>query len=98
MATVEYLKARTRPSDTATTTDFILFKMGELVDYSEDVYHLRTYAGYYYMTRAGEEALRSRRMLGGFKEQLRQLGIETLVVEKWNGKGGNVDPRLISQA
>ncbi len=37
-------------------------------------------------------------MLGGFKEQLRQLGIETLVVEKWNKKAGNVDPRLISQA
>lgn len=36
-------------------------------------------------------------MLGGFKEHFRQLGIETLVVEKWNEKSGNVDPRLISQ-
>lgn len=50
------------------------------------------------MSRAGEDALRSRRMLVGFKDQLRQLGIETFVVEKWNGKSGNVDPRLISEA
>ena len=37
-------------------------------------------------------------MLGGFGEQLGQLGIETMVVDKWNGKAGNVDPRLISEA
>ena len=42
--------------------------------------------------------LRRRKMLFEFKEQLRQLGIETLVVDKRNGKGGNVDPRLISEA
>jgi hypothetical protein len=34
----------------------------------------------------------------GFKEQLRSLGIGTVVVDKRNGKGGNVDPRLISAA
>jgi len=67
------------------------------VDYFEDTCHLRTHLGYYYITRVGEDALQSRRMLGGFKEQLGQLGIETLVVEKWNEKAGNVDPRLISQ-
>jgi len=37
-------------------------------------------------------------MLGGFKGQLRQLGIETVIVEKRNDKSGNVDPRLISDA
>ena len=37
-------------------------------------------------------------MLGGFKEELRQLGIETVIVEKRNDKSGNVDPRLISEA
>jgi uncharacterized LabA/DUF88 family protein len=29
---------------------------------------------------------------------LRQLGIELRVIDKRNGKGGNVDPRLISEA
>lgn len=37
-------------------------------------------------------------MLSGLKEQLRQLGIETVIVEKRNDKSGNVDPRLISEA
>jgi uncharacterized LabA/DUF88 family protein len=98
MATVEYLKAQKRPSDIAAATDFILAKLGELVDYLEDNYGLRTEVGYYYMTRIGEDALRSRRILWRFKGQLRLLGIETLVVEKWNEKAGNVDPRLISEA
>jgi hypothetical protein len=35
-------------------------------------------------------------MLVGFKEQLRSLGVEIVVVEKRNDKSGNVDPRLIS--
>jgi uncharacterized LabA/DUF88 family protein len=98
MTTVEYLKARKRPSDTAAAADFILAKLAELVDTLEDVHDLRIRVGYYYMTKLGEEALRNRRMLSGFNEQLRQLGIEMVVVEKWNGKGGNVDPRLISDA
>jgi uncharacterized LabA/DUF88 family protein len=98
VASVEYLKAQKRPSDTAAATDFVLAKLGELVDYLEDSYDLRIHLGYYYMTRVGEDALRRRRMLGGFKGQLGLLGIETLVVEKWNEKAGNVDPRLISEA
>ena len=96
--TVEYLKAHQMPSDEAAATEFILAKLAELVDYIEDAHDLRIHVGFYYMTRVGEDALRSRRMLVGFKEQLRQLGIETLVVEKWNEKSGNVDPRLISGA
>jgi hypothetical protein len=37
-------------------------------------------------------------MLFGFREELRQLGIEMRIIDKCNGKGGNVDPRLISEA
>lgn len=96
--TAEYLKARNMPSDTAAATEYILAKLGELVDYIEDQDGLRIQAGYYYMTSVGVDALRSRRMLVGFKEQLRQLGIETVIVEKRNDKSGNVDPRLISEA
>jgi uncharacterized LabA/DUF88 family protein len=98
VATVNYLEVQKRPSDTAAATEFILRKLGELVDYLEDSHGLRTEVGYYYMTKVGEDALRSRRMLGGLKGQLGLLGIETLVVEKWNEKAGNVDPRLISEA
>lgn len=98
MATAEYLQAQKRPSDTAAATDFILAKLGEFVDYTEDRDVIPIQVGYYYMTSVGEDALRSRRMLEALKERLRQLGIETLVVEKWNGKSGNVDPRLISEA
>ncbi len=36
MRTVEYLKARNMPSDTAAATEFILAKIGELVDSIED--------------------------------------------------------------
>ena len=98
MRTVEYLEARKMPSDTAAATEFIVRKLGELVDYIEDRDGLRIDVGQYYMTSVGEDALRSRRMLAGFKKQLRQLGIETVVVEKRNDKSGNVDPRLISDA
>ena len=69
MATAEYLKAQKRPSDAAAATDFILAKLGELVDYIEDRDDIRIHVGYYYITSVGEDALRSRRMLGGFKEQ-----------------------------
>src|SRR5208337_3105144 len=96
--TGEYLKAKNMPSDTATATEFILTKLGELVDNLEDRDGLRIQVGYYYITSVGVDALRSRKMLGGFKEQLRQLGVETVIVEKRNDKSGNVDPRLISQA
>lgn len=96
--TVGYLKARNRPSDAAAATEFIIAKLGELVDYIEDQDGLRIQVGYYYMTSVAVEALRSRRMLAGFKEQLRQLGIQTVIVEKRNDKSGNVDPRLISDA
>ena len=98
MATVEHLKAQKRPSDMAAATEFILAKLGELLDHLEDSYGLRIEVAYYYMTRVGEDALRSRRILWRFKGQLKLLGIETLVVEKWNEKAGNVDPRLISEA
>jgi hypothetical protein len=54
--------------------------------------------GYCQVTRVNEDASPSRRMLFGFQEQLRQLGIETRVIDKRNGKGGNVDPQLISEA
>jgi len=98
MRTVEYLKARNRPSDTAAATEFIVAKIGDLVDSIEDRYGLQIDVGYYYMTSVGEDTLRSRRMLAGFKEQLRQDGIEMVIVEKRNDKSGNVDPRLISDA
>ncbi len=96
--TVEYLKAKNMLSDTTAATEFILGKLGELVDYLEDRDGLRIRVGYYYMTSVGVDALLSRRMLGGFKEQLRQLAIETVIVEKRNDKSGNIDPRLISEA
>ena len=83
---------------TVATTEFILAKLGELLDYLEDTHYLRTYVAYCYMTSFGVESLRTRRILGGFKERLRQLGIETLIVKKRNDKTGNVDPRVISQA
>ena len=35
---------------------------------------------------------------GHTPQQLRQLGVEMRVIDKRNGKGGNVDPRLISEA
>jgi uncharacterized LabA/DUF88 family protein len=85
------------PSDTA-ASEYILANLGELVDYIEDQDGLRIRLGYCYMTSVGVDALRSRRMLGGFKELLRQLGIETVIVEKRNDKSGNVDPRLMSDA
>jgi hypothetical protein len=50
------------------------------------------------MSKVSDDPLRSRRTLGGFKEQLRQLSIEVAIVEKRNDKLGNVDPRLISEA
>lgn len=96
--TVDYLKARNMPSDTVAATEFIVAKLGELVDNLEDREGLRIQVGYYYMTSVGADALRNRRMLGGFEEQLRQLGIEMVIVEKRNDKSGNVDPRLISDA
>jgi uncharacterized LabA/DUF88 family protein len=92
------LSALNRPSDTAAATEFILARITDLVDYLEDTYRLRINVGYYYMTSIGQDALRSRGMLFGFQEQLRQLGIEMRVIDKRNGKGGNVDPRLISEA
>ena len=98
MRTTEYLKTQKRPSDTAAATEFIVAKLGELVDYIEDRSGLRIDAGRYYMTSVAEDALRSRRMLVGFKEQLRQLGIQMVIVEKRNDKSGNIDPRLISEA
>ncbi len=97
-ATVEYLKARKRLPDAVAPADFILTRIGDLVDYFEDRYHLQTTLGYYYLTSVGQNALRSRRMLFGFLEQFRGLGIEMRVIDKRNGKGGNVDPRLISDA
>jgi hypothetical protein len=75
--TVEYLKARNMPSDTAAATEFIIAKLGELVDYIEDRDGLRIQVGYYYITSVCVDALRSRRMLGGFKEQSRLLGHTT---------------------
>lgn len=96
--TVEYLKARNMPSDTVAATEFILAKLGELVDYIEDRNGLRIQVGRYYLTSVGVDAMRSRRMFDGLKEQLRRLGIETVIVEKRNDKSGNVDPRLISDA
>jgi len=65
-------------------------KIGDLVDYLEDTHRLRITVGYYYMTSVGQNALRSRRMLFGFQEQLRQLGIEMRVIDKRNGKGGTL--------
>ena len=98
MSSVEYLKAQKRPSDTVAATEFVLARTADLVDYLEDAYGLRINLGYYYLTSVGVDALRSRRMLEGFKEELRQLGVETVVVQKRNDKSGNVDPRLISEA
>ncbi len=98
MKTVEYLKAKNMPSDTAAATEFILVKLGELVDSIEDRDGLRIQVGYYYMTSVGVDALRSRKMFCGFEERLRELGIEIVIVEKRNDKSGNVDPRLISDA
>ena len=98
MRTVEYLKVRSRPSDTAAATEFILARLGELVDNIEDRDGLRVVLGYYYMTSTGVDALRSRRLFVGFKEQLRQLGVEMVIVDKRNDKSGNIDPRLISDA
>jgi hypothetical protein len=86
MRTVEYLKGRNSPSDTEAATEFILTRITDLVDYLEDTYLLRINVGYYYMTSVGVDALRSRRMLVGFQEQLRQLGIEMRVIDKRNGK------------
>jgi hypothetical protein len=68
------------------------------VDYLEDACGLRIHVRYYYMTSVSQDALRSRKMLFGFQEQLRVLGIEMRVIDKRNGKGGNVDSRLISEA
>jgi uncharacterized LabA/DUF88 family protein len=98
MRTVEYLDTLKRPSDTAAATEFILARIADLVDYLEDTYGRRIKVGYYYLTSVGVDALRSRRILLGFQEQLRQLGIKLRVIDKRNGKGGNVDPRLISEA
>ena len=98
MKTVDYLKAKNMLSDTAAATGFILGRLGELVDSIEDRNGLRIVVGYYYMTSVAVDALRSRKMLWGFKEQLRELGIEIVVVEKRNDKSGNIDPRLISDA
>jgi len=50
MRTVEYLEARKMLSDTAAATDFIVRKLGELVDYIEDRDGLRIDVGHYYMT------------------------------------------------
>jgi hypothetical protein len=44
------------------------------------------------------DALRSRKIPGGFKEELRQLGVETVIVEKRNDKPDKAAPRLISDA
>lgn len=96
--TAEYLKARNMPSDTAAATEFILTRLGQLVDYIEDREGLQLQVGHYYMTSVGVDALRSRRMFVGFEEQLGQLGIEIVVIDKRNDKSGNVDPRLISDA
>jgi uncharacterized LabA/DUF88 family protein len=96
--TVEYLKARNIPSDIAAATEFILMRLGELVDHIEDREHLQVQAGYYYLTSVGVDALRNRRMFVVFEGQLGQLGIEIVIVEKRNDKSGNVDPRLISDA
>ncbi len=96
--TVEHLKAQNMPADTAAATEFIVKKLGELVDHIEDREGLQIQAGHYYMTSVGVGALRSRRMFVGFTEGLRQLGIEMVIVEKRNDKSGNVDPRLISDA
>ncbi len=98
MKTVEFLKSRNMPSDTAAATEFVLAKLGELVDSIEDRDGLRIEVGYYYITSVAVDALQSRKMLRGFKEQLRQLGVEIVIVEKRNDKSGNVDPRLISDA
>ena len=92
------MDALKRPSDTAAATEFILGRIADLVDYLEDACGLRIHVGYYYMTSVSQDALRSRRMLFGFQEQLRGLGIEMREIDKRNGKGGNVDPRLISEA
>jgi hypothetical protein len=98
MRTVNYLKSMKKPSDTPAATEFILARIADLVDYLEDTYRLRINVGHYYLTSVGVDALRSRRILFGFREQLRKLGIEMRVIEKRNGKGGNVDPCLISEA
>jgi hypothetical protein len=82
----------------SSATEFILARIADLVDYLEDAYRLRINVGYYYLMSVGVDALRSRRMLFGFQEQLRELGIEMRVIDKRNGKGGNIDPRLISEA
>jgi hypothetical protein len=37
-------------------------------------------------------------VMGGFTEQLRQLGIGAVILKKRNDKSGNVDPRLVSDA
>lgn len=98
MKTMEYLKALSMPGDTAGATEFVLRKLGELVDQLEDREGLQVEVGLYYLTSVGVDALRSRRMFVGFKEQLRKLGIEIVIVDKRNDKSGNVDPRLISDA
>ncbi len=98
MRTVEYLNGLKRPSDTAAATEFLLARIADLVDYLEDTYGLRIDLGCYYLTSVGVDVLRSRGMLFGFQEQLRGLGIELRVIDKQNGKGGNVDPCLISEA
>ena len=59
------------PSDNAAASEFILANLGELVDYVEDQDGLRIETSYYYITNDGVDALRIRRMLDGFKGQLR---------------------------
>lgn len=98
MRTVEYLEALKKPSDITAATEFILARITDLVDNLEDTHSLRINLGHYYLTSVAMDALQNRRMLPGFREQLRQLGIELRVIDKRNGKGGNVDPRLISEA
>jgi len=98
ISTVEYLNALKRPSNGAAVTELILARIADLLDYLGNTYRLRINLGRYYLTSVGVDALRSRGMLFGFREQLRQLGIEIRVIDKRNGKGGNVDPCLISEA
>lgn len=98
MKTVEYLKGRIMLADTVAATEFTLQRLEALVNRIEDHDNLEVEVGRYYLTRVGVDALRSLRVFEGFMEQLKQLGIEIVIVEKRNDKSGNVDPRLICDA
>jgi len=100
MKTSEYLKAHKLASDMAASNDFIIQRLQGLVHFVEDTYRLGIYLGYYYMTKKGRDDLLRARLLEGFTGVLQTLHINIIVTEKAarEHEGGDVDPRLISDA